>query len=104
VHVTLWYFEDCPNWRLAEHRVRQALDGLARADTALSLRPVETGAEPAAVGFAGSPSFTADGVDLFGAAAPAGALACRVYRTAAGLAGVPDVTDLVAVLIKKVPR
>jgi hypothetical protein len=104
VLVTLWYFEDCPNWRLAEQRLRQALDGMARVDSALRFRPVQTEAEAAEVGFAGSPSFTVDGVDLFDAGVPAGRLACRVYRTPAGLAGVPEVSDLIAALTQKVPR
>jgi hypothetical protein len=73
VRVTLWYFADCPNWRLAEQRLRQALAGLGRADADLSLVSVETEAEAAAVGFGGSPTFTVDGVDLFAAEAPAGA-------------------------------
>lgn len=98
MHVRLWYFADCPNWRLAEQRLRQALAEVGRADAELSLRAVETEAEAAAVGFAGSPTFTVDGVDLFDATAPAGTLACRMYRTAAGLAGVPDVADLAAAL------
>jgi hypothetical protein len=102
VRVTLWYFADCPNWRLAEHHLRLALDQVGGADTDPCLVPVETEAEAAAVGFAGSPSFTVDGVDLFDAAAPTGSLACRVYRTPAGMAGVPEVADLVAALTKRV--
>jgi hypothetical protein len=46
--------------------------------------------------------FTVDGVDLFDAAAPAGALACRVRPTPDGFAGVPEVSDLVAALTEKV--
>jgi hypothetical protein len=103
VHVTLWYFADCPNSRLAEQRLRQALVQLGRADADFSLAKVETDAEAAAVQFGGSPTFTVDGVDLFDVEAPAGALVCRVYRTPAGLAGAPEVADLVAALTKKVP-
>jgi hypothetical protein len=62
---------------------------------------VETDAE-AELGFAWSPTFTVDGVDLFDTAAAAGMLACRIYPTAAGLAGVPEVSDLVAALTAKV--
>jgi hypothetical protein len=103
VRVTLWFFADCPNWRLAEQRLRRALAQLSRGDTDLSLEAVETDAEAAAVGFAGSPTFTVDGVGLFYAEAPAGALVCRLYSTRAGLTGVPEVTDLVAALTEKVP-
>jgi hypothetical protein len=102
VHVTLRYFADCPNWRLAERRLRQALDEIGRPDVELSLEPVETEAEATVVGFTGSPTFAVDGVDLFDTAAPAGTWACRVYGTAAGLTGVPELTDLVTALTKKV--
>jgi hypothetical protein len=103
VRVTLWYFAECPNWHLAEQHLQQALARLGRADTNVSLIAVESDAQAAAVGFAGSPSFTIDDVDLFDAEAPAGTLACRLYRTPNGLAGVPDVADLVTALTEKVP-
>jgi hypothetical protein len=103
VHVTLWYVAGCPNWRLAEQRLRQALAQLCRADAHLSLAQVETEAEAAAVRFGGSPTFTVGGVDLFDAEAPAGTLVYRVYRTPAGLTGAPEVTDLVTALTEKVP-
>jgi hypothetical protein len=102
VQVTVWYFADCPNWRVAGRRLRQALDELGRAHVPVSFAPVATDAEAAELGFAGSPTFTVDGVDLFDTAAPAGMLACRIYPTPAGLAGVPEVSDLVAALTEKV--
>jgi hypothetical protein len=98
MQVTLWYFADCPNWRLANDRLRQALDETGHTDAEVRLMPVETEAEASAVGFAGSPSFTVNGVDLFGEAGSAGTLACRVYQTPTGLVGVPEVADLVAAL------
>jgi hypothetical protein len=102
VQVTVWYFADCPNWRVAGQRLRQALDELGRADVPISFTPVETDAEAAELGFAGSPTFTVDGDDLFGTGAPAGMPACRIYPTPAGLAGVPEVSDLVAALTTRV--
>jgi len=50
-------------------------------------------AEAAAVDFHGSPTFTADGQDLFPSAAAA-ALTCRVYPTDRGLAGLPSIESL----------
>ena len=70
----LWYFADCPNWHLAERRLRQALDSIGRNDVVPRLMRVETDTEAAAVDFAGSPTFTVAGVDLFDSAAPAGTL------------------------------
>jgi hypothetical protein len=101
VQVTVWYFADCPNWRVAEQRLRQALDLIGRSDADVQLVPVTTQTEAAEVGFAGSPTFTVDGVDLFDPPPAVGALTCRVYRTTSGFAGVPDVDDLVAALTKK---
>ena len=104
MQVTVWYFAGCPNWRVAGKRLLQALDEVGRADVPITFAPVETDAEAAALGFAGSPTFTVDGADLFDTAAPAGTLACRIYSTSAGLAGVPEVSDLVAALTRPRPR
>ncbi|WP_281179770.1 hypothetical protein [Actinoplanes subtropicus] len=38
---------------------------------------------------------------MFDTATPAGALACRVYSTPAGLAGVPEVSALVVALTER---
>lgn len=102
MQVTVWYFADCPNWRTAGQRLRHALDQVGRADVPISFSPVATEAEASTSGFSGSPTFTVDGTDLFDIATPTGALTCRVYSTPAGLAGVPEVSDLVAALTKKV--
>jgi hypothetical protein len=101
MRVTVWYFAGCPNWRVAGRRLRQALDIVGCAHVPISFVPVESDARAAELGFAGSPTFTVDGADLFDTAAPVGALACRVYSTPAGLAGVPEVSDLVAALTEK---
>jgi len=101
VQVTVWYFAGCPNWRVAGQRLRQALDEVGRADASIAFAPVETDADAVALGFAGSPTFTVNGVDLFETAAPTGTLACRIYFTAAGIAGLPEVSDLVAALTEK---
>ena len=79
-----------------------ALDAVGRADVPITFAPVETDAEAAAVGFAGSPTFTVDGADLFDTAAPTGTLTCRIYSTPSGFAGVPEVSKLVAALTTKV--
>ena len=102
MQVTLWYFADCPNWQAAGQRLRQALDEVGRADVPITFAPVASDAEAATLGFAGSPTFTVDDADLFDTAAPPGTLTCRIYPTSAGLAGLPEVSDLVAALTKKV--
>jgi len=50
------------------------------------------------MGFAGSPTIYADGIDLFDGADGRGSLACRVYRTPEGLAGSPTVEQLIAAI------
>jgi hypothetical protein len=101
MQVSVLYFADCPNWRDAGQRLRRALDQIGRPDTEIGFVEVHTEAEAAALGFAGSPTFTLDGVDLFGPAPTSGGLTCRVYATPGGLAGVPEVADLVAALTEK---
>lgn len=102
MQVSVLYFADCPNWRDAGQRLRLALDRIGRPDVEIGFVAVETETDAASVGFAGSPTFTLDGVDLFAPAAAPGGLACRVYATPGGLAGVPEVADLVAVLTGRV--
>ncbi|KQY47989.1 hypothetical protein [Cellulomonas sp. Root137] len=96
--VLLRYFDGCPNWRLAEQRLRTALDGTGHGDVAIVLERVETSSDAGRVGFTGSPTILLDGVDPFGhPGAPAG-LSCRLYPTADGLAGSPSVDQLVEAL------
>lgn len=102
MQVSVLYFADCPNWRDAGQRLRRALDQIGRPDAEIGFVAVETEADAAVVGFAGSPTFVLDGVDLFGPAPASVGLTCRVYATSVGLAGVPDVADLVAALTEKV--
>ena len=102
MQVSVLYFADCPNWRDAEYRLRQALDQIGRPDAQIRFVAVETAADAAAVGFAGSPTLLVDGVDQFASSPGPGGLTCRVYATSGGLAGVPEVADLVAALTERV--
>jgi hypothetical protein len=104
MRASLLYFADCPTWRVAEQRLREALVLIGRPDVEVSLVPAGTDAEAAIVGFAGSPTFTVDGVDVFGGGATPGGLSCRVYETPGGLAGVPEMVDLVAALAERADR
>jgi hypothetical protein len=98
--VTLQYFDACPNWRIADERLREALERLRRHDVSVSYQQVETPEEAARVGFRGSPTILMDGRDPFdgGSAEPPTALSCRVYRTEAGPQEAPTVEQLVAAL------
>jgi len=92
--VRLLVIEACPNEGTAATLLRRALNdvGLARVPFETE---VVTGLEQAqALGFVGSPTFLIDGLDPFGEPGRLPALACRVYRSAAGAAAVPDIGPL----------
>jgi hypothetical protein len=79
MEITLQYFDDCPNWRVADDRLRQALTELGRGDQAIRYQRVETPDEADRVGFGGSPTILIDGVDPFADPQGPAGFACRVY-------------------------
>ena len=90
--VTLLYFDDCPNWKVADQRLSAiAAD---RADVMVTRLRVETVEEAERVGFHGSPSILVDGVDVFAGPGSSVGLSCRIYRTPDGMAGVPSLEQL----------
>ena len=96
MEITLLYFEDCPNWKVAEER----LSALAaeRGDIRVTRHLVETQAEAERTGFLGSPSILVDGVDVFAEAGSEVGLSCRRYLTPDGYEGAPTLEQLAAVL------
>ena len=94
--VTLVYFENCPNWRIAEQRL--GVIAAERPDVVVSRHRVETVEEAERFGFHGSPSIVVDGVDVFAEPGAGVGLSCRVYRTPDGLAGAPTMEQLRAAL------
>jgi hypothetical protein len=97
VEVTLLYFDGCPNWTVADGRLRDALIRTGRSDVEVVHRRVSTLQEAEAVEFRGSPTILVDGRDPFlDPAFPVG-LSCRVYR-GTELTGAPTVEQLVQAL------
>lgn len=94
--ITLLYFDDCPNWRVADERL--AAIAAERADLKVTRHLVDTLEEAERVGFHGSPSILVDGVDVFAEPDAGVGLSCRVYRTPEGLAGAPTMEQLRAAL------
>lgn len=83
----------CPNDAPAEALFAQALSLEGLDPAALSVREVASDAEAAALSFHGSPSFAANGIDLFPSDVEP-AVSCRVYAVAGGLAGIPELESL----------
>jgi len=97
--VEILYFDDCPNWSTAASAVDQAARELG---VAVDIRLERVGSEDEAerLRFLGSPTVRVDGRDVEPGAEErrAFALACRIYRTEEGFAGVPPESWLRAAL------
>lgn len=96
--VEILYFDSCPNWQEAADRVRAAAIAAGQSAVEIGYRKIATDEEAAALPFAGSPTILIDGTDAFADAVPMIQLACRVYRTEAGLTGLPSVQQLTEAL------
>ena len=93
--ITLLYFEDCPDWKVADERLTAI--AAERADIRLTRHLVETPAEAERTRFHGSPSILVDGVDVFAAPGAEVGLSCRRYLTPDGYQGAPTLAQLRAV-------
>jgi hypothetical protein len=94
--ITLLYFDECPNWKVADQRL--ATIAAERPDVVVTRHRVATIEEAERWGFHGSPSILVDGVDVFAEPGAGVGLSCRIYRTPEGLAGAPTVDQLRAKL------
>ncbi|MFB7496349.1 hypothetical protein ACFC09_16950 [Streptomyces sp. NPDC056161] len=91
MEIEILVVPDCPHQRLAEERVRQALDVAGLTTAGVTTRVVGDQAEAERAGFTGSPTILVDGRDPFAEPGATPTLACRMYRTQGGLAGAPGV-------------
>lgn len=98
MRITLRYFDGCPNWRIAEERLRAALDEVGTGDAVIALERVQSHEEAVRLGFRGSPTVLIDGRDPFADEGADVGLACRVYRTPEGTQGAPTRDQLTAAL------
>jgi hypothetical protein len=97
--VVIRYFDGCPHWRLADERVRAALQRIGLDSDAVKHERVASDAEAERTGFHGSPTILVDGVDPFPAQGTPAGLTCRIYQTKEGPQGAPTVDELRAALI-----
>ena len=98
MRVEILHIDDCPNWVEASARTRAALDAAGFTGTAVEYVLLTTPDEASATAFGGSPTIAVDGEDLFPTAGAIGELACRVYVTPTGLAGLPTIGQITAAL------
>ena len=100
MRIELLHVPDCPNIAQARARLREALDAVG-VHASISEVEVATAAAAEATGMQGSPTILVDGADPFATSSPAHpSLACRLFQTPYGLAGVPTVSQLVEVLAR----
>jgi hypothetical protein len=90
MEIDLLYFDGCPSWQAGLENLKAALkaEGLKAA---IHLVRVEDDSEATRLKFLGSPSFRAEGVDLWPEERKRYNLSCRVYITPQGMKGVPTV-------------
>lgn len=89
------HIDDCPNWEQAGERLREALTVTGFSEVPIRFRLLRTSQDATGTGFAGSPTITLDGTDLFPSGGSTDDLACRIYATPSGLAGLPTVDQLI---------
>lgn len=92
--VDILHIDECPSWEIAADRTREALNTFGRADIPVTTRVLRTPEEAAETPFAGSPTITLNGVDIFPSDGRTGDLACRVYATPNGLKGTPTLDQI----------
>ncbi|WP_460836952.1 hypothetical protein [Nocardioides marmoraquaticus] len=84
---------DCPHAGTASEMVQAVLDELGVQGRVITT-VVSSDAQAEARGFVGSPTFLLDGQDPFAEPGSSVGLTCRMYRTPAGLGGVPTLSAL----------
>lgn len=89
--IELQYFEGCPNWKVADGRLRPLAEALG---IEIGYRLVSTPEEAEIARFRGSPTILIDGCDPFASGDEPVGLSCRVYQTPDGPAGSPTIGQL----------
>jgi hypothetical protein len=99
--VELLVVPDCPNKMSAYDLTRAAFTELGVASL-VTTTVITDDTQAQARGFTGSPTFLINGHDPFAEPGAAVGVACRVYRTPTGFAGVPSLEELCAVLRREI--
>ncbi|MDP9074826.1 MAG: DUF2703 domain-containing protein [Actinomycetota bacterium] len=102
--VSLLYFDDCPNWRLAESRLNEALTHLGDDAPTLTYQLVTAPEQAVGVEFRGSPTILVNGRDPFAGPDDPIGFSCRMYRGPAGVDYAPTVDQMRAALLDALGR
>jgi hypothetical protein len=89
MRVEILHIDDCPNWQEAGSRVRAVLDETGHRDIEVRYRLLTSSSDAVGTAFAGSPTIVVDDEDLFPSEGATQDLACRIYATPTGFAGLP---------------
>ena len=92
MEIILQYFNGCPNWEVLDQRLAEVVND--RSDVRVIRQLVETPEDAVRLGFHGSPTVLVDGIDALADERTHVGLACRMFRTPAGIAGSPTVEQL----------
>ncbi|WP_063802160.1 hypothetical protein [Streptomyces sp. WM6378] len=103
MEIEILVVPDCPNAEPAAELVGHSLDEASRTDVTVTTRVITTQDEAEHHGFTGSPTLLVDGRDPFAEPGRSPGLACRIYRTPDGPAGLPALDQLRRVLTVDVP-
>ena len=95
--IELRYFDSCPNWKIADERLREAME-VEEVFSEIEYTSVNTFDDAERLDFIGSPSILIGGVDAFRPESAQPGLACRVFQTEDGPQGSPTVNQLRSVL------
>jgi glutaredoxin len=96
--LELLHIDQCPNSASAHKLLEEALTALDQADIEIHMRLLKSVSDIEGTGFAGSPTITVNGADIFPEGAPSTDLACRIYMTPNGFAGLPTMDQLTSAL------
>lgn len=102
--IEILHIDACPNWEEAGRRTRIALAEAGTPDAAIEYRLLSSPEDAARVPFAGSPTILINGVDAFPGGGRTTDLACRVYYTDRGLAGLPTTDQLRTAFMESTDR
>jgi hypothetical protein len=97
IDIELRYFDSCPNWKIADERLREAMKAEGVGNS-ITYTKVETFEDAERLQFIGSPSILINGVDPFKPEGAEPGLACRVFATEDGPQGSPTVNELRTIL------